>query len=154
LVIAVTGATGFIGRRLVDVLVARGDAAVRVLVRNNDAIARTGFRGEAMEGDMRNPAAFARIFEVISAYFAALVLDPALAALRPRSMAKAHLYCAQLHARAERYRAALSNTAIAHRLFPATLVRPETWRSVANALFGRAAHSLIWWLLKISGPKA
>jgi len=62
-VIAVTGATGFIGRRLVDVLVARGDAAVRVLVRNNDAIARTGFRGEAIEGDMRNPAAFARIFE-------------------------------------------------------------------------------------------
>lgn len=61
--IAVTGATGFIGRRLVDVLVARGDAAVRVLVRNNDAIARTGFRGEAMEGDMRNPAAFARILE-------------------------------------------------------------------------------------------
>jgi len=62
-VIAVTGATGFIGRRLVDLLAARRDAAIRVLVRNNDAIARTGFRGEVMEGDMRNPAAFARILE-------------------------------------------------------------------------------------------
>jgi nucleoside-diphosphate-sugar epimerase len=62
-VIAVTGATGFIGRHLVDLLVARGDAAIRVLVRDSDAIARTGFRGEVMEGDMRNPAAFARILE-------------------------------------------------------------------------------------------
>jgi len=62
-VIAVTGATGFIGRRLIHVLGARGDAALRVLVRNSDAIAGTGFRGDAIEGDMRNPAAFARILE-------------------------------------------------------------------------------------------
>jgi len=62
-VIAVTGATGFIGRHLVDLLVARGDAAIRVLVRDSVAIARTGFREEVMEGDMRNPAAFARILE-------------------------------------------------------------------------------------------
>ncbi len=91
---------------------------------------------------------------VISAYFATPGLDPGLAALRPRAMARAHLYCAQLHARAGRYRAALSNIAIAHRLFPATLVQPETWRSVSNALFGRAGHRLIWWLRKISGAKA
>jgi len=62
-VIAVTGATGFIGRRLVDFLVARGDAAIRVLVRNADAVARTGFTGTAEIGDMRDPAAFARILE-------------------------------------------------------------------------------------------
>jgi nucleoside-diphosphate-sugar epimerase len=62
-VIAVTGATGFIGRHLIETLGARGGAAVRVLVRNRDAIARAGFRGVAMEGDMRNPTAFARILE-------------------------------------------------------------------------------------------
>jgi len=62
-VIAVTGATGFIGRRLVDILVARGDAAVRVLVRNGDAVTRTGFTGTAEIGDMRDPAALARMLE-------------------------------------------------------------------------------------------
>lgn len=60
-VIAVTGATGFIGRRLVDFLAARGDAAIRVLVRNRDAFVHTGFRGVVEEGDMRDPGAFARL---------------------------------------------------------------------------------------------
>lgn len=61
--IAVTGATGFIGSRLIQALVSRGDTALRVLTRNRDAIAGRGFPGEAVEGDMRNPAAFARILE-------------------------------------------------------------------------------------------
>ena len=42
----------------------------------------------------------------------------------------------------------------AHCLFPATLVLPETWRSVANALFSRTAHRLIWWLRRIGGARA
>lgn len=62
-VIAVTGATGFIGRRLVGHLVARGDAAVRVLVRNYSAIAGTGVGNGAKVGDMRDPAALAQILE-------------------------------------------------------------------------------------------
>ena len=90
---------------------------------------------------------------VISAFFAAPSLDPRLGALRPRAMARAHIYCAQLHLRAGRYRAAFANIATAHRLFPATLVQPETWRSAANALFSRPAHCLLWWLRKIGDAK-
>jgi nucleoside-diphosphate-sugar epimerase len=61
--IAITGATGFIGRRLVDFLSARPGAVVRVLVRNRDAISRMRFRGEVEQGDMRDPAAFGRLLE-------------------------------------------------------------------------------------------
>jgi nucleoside-diphosphate-sugar epimerase len=62
-VIAITGATGFIGRRFVDFLSARGSAAIRVLVRNRDTFAHTAFRGAVAQGDMTDPAAFARVLE-------------------------------------------------------------------------------------------
>jgi nucleoside-diphosphate-sugar epimerase len=62
-VISVTGATGFLGRHLADLLVARGHSAIRALVRNPSAIASVGFRGEVEVGDMRDPTAFARILE-------------------------------------------------------------------------------------------
>jgi nucleoside-diphosphate-sugar epimerase len=86
-VIAVTGATGFIGRRLVEFLAARGDAAIRVLVRDSDAIARTGFHGEVMEGDMRNPAAFARILEEGCTWVNVAHLDLPSETEQPRVMA-------------------------------------------------------------------
>jgi len=91
---------------------------------------------------------------VIAAFFAAADIDRRLLPLEPRSKARAHLYCAQLHARAGRYRAAALNIAQAHRLFPGTALQWHTWRSVANALFSRPAHHLIWWLRKITGAKA
>jgi nucleoside-diphosphate-sugar epimerase len=62
-VIAVTGATGFIGRRLIQALAARANVAIRVLARDSGAIAGTGFRGDAIEGDMRDPAIFTRLLE-------------------------------------------------------------------------------------------
>lgn len=91
---------------------------------------------------------------VISDFFAAPGLDLTIAALRPRSLARAHLYCAQLHARAGRYPAAFSNIREAQRHFPGTLLQPDTWRSIANGLFSRPAHRLSWWLRKSDGPKA
>lgn len=91
---------------------------------------------------------------VISAFFATPGLDPGIAALRPQSLARAHLYCAQLHARAGRYGAAVSNTVTAQKLFPGTILQPGTWRSVANGLLSRPAHRLSWWLRKIGSPRA
>lgn len=91
---------------------------------------------------------------VISDFFARSGLDPEIAALRPRSLARAHLYCAQLHARAGRYGAALSNLLSAQRLFPGTILQPGTWRSVANGLFSRPAHRLSWWLRNSGSPRA
>jgi glycosyltransferase involved in cell wall biosynthesis len=91
---------------------------------------------------------------VISDFFATSELDAEIAALRPRSLASAHLYCAQLHARAGRYGAATSNLLAAQKLFPGTILRPGAWRSVANGLFSRSAHRLSWWLRKFGGPRA
>jgi glycosyltransferase involved in cell wall biosynthesis len=91
---------------------------------------------------------------VISAFFAANDLDPRLLQLESRSKARAHLYCAQLHARAGRYRAAASNIVQAHRWFPGITLQWHTWRAVANALLSRPAHQLIWRLRKIIGAKA
>lgn len=91
---------------------------------------------------------------VISDFFARPGLDPEIAALRPQSLARAHLYCAQLHARAGRYGAAASHMRTAQRLFPRTVLQPETWRSVANGLLSRPAHRLSWWLRKSGHPKA
>lgn len=91
---------------------------------------------------------------MITAFFAAGDLDPRLRPLELKSKARAHLYCAQLHARGGRYRAAASNIAQAHRLFPGTALQWHTWRSVANALLSRPAYHLVWWLRKITGAKA
>jgi glycosyltransferase involved in cell wall biosynthesis len=91
---------------------------------------------------------------VITAFFAAGDLDPRLRPLELKSKARAHLYCAQLHARAGRYRAAASNIAQAHQLFPGTALQWHTWRSVANALLSRPSYHLVWWLRKITGAKA
>lgn len=56
----VTGATGFIGRALVERLCARGET-VRVLVRDRGRFEALGFAGvEAVEGDITDPAAVDR----------------------------------------------------------------------------------------------
>jgi glycosyltransferase involved in cell wall biosynthesis len=91
---------------------------------------------------------------VISNFFSDRDLDPRLSALKTRSMARAYLYSAQLHGRAGRYRAAVAGMIEAHRLYPATAIQPETWRSIANALFSRPAHKLLWGIRKIGGAKA
>lgn len=62
-VVAVTGATGFVGRRLLEFLAARPDATVRVLTRERGNIERTSPPTEVVQGDMRDPAAFGRLLE-------------------------------------------------------------------------------------------
>lgn len=91
---------------------------------------------------------------VILAFFATPGLDPEIAALRSQSLARAQLYCAQLHARAGRYGLAMSSILTAQKLFPGTILQPDTWRSVANGLFSRPAHQLSWWLRKLVASRA
>ena len=101
-----------------------------------------------------SPERAAESVRVISAFFSAPGLTPAIAAMRPRALARAHLFCAQLHARSGRYRAALSNFSAVCRLHPGAFARSETWRSVANALFSQLAHRVLWRLRQIAGSKA
>lgn len=91
---------------------------------------------------------------VIADFFSTPGLAARLVSLKPRSMARAHLYSAQLHGRAGRYRAAFSNIALAQNLYPGTLLQWQTWRSVANALLSRPLHHLLWRLRNIAGTKA
>lgn len=92
--------------------------------------------------------------KVISDFFSAAGTDNWLAPLEPQSMARAHLYCAQLHGRAGRYRSALSNIIRAQQLHPGTLLQWQTWRSVANALLSRPLHRLLWRLRNGARTKA
>ncbi len=92
--------------------------------------------------------------KVITEFFAAPGVDPGLSRLKPKSMARAHLYCAQLHGRAGRYHTALSNILRAQRLYPRTLLQWQTWRSGANALFSRPLHHLLWRLRNNTRAKA
>ncbi len=65
--ILVTGATGFIGRRLVPALLARG-YAVRCLSRRPDAVFAEG--AEAAQGDLRDPETLAKALKGIdTAYY-------------------------------------------------------------------------------------
>lgn len=91
---------------------------------------------------------------VITDFFSTPGIAPQLVSLQPRSMARAHLYCAQLHGRAGRYRAALSNIVSAQQLYPGTLLQWQTWRSTANALLSRPLHRLLWRLRNGAGAKA
>lgn len=92
--------------------------------------------------------------KVIAEFFASAGTAPRLARLRPKSMARAHLYTAQLHGRAGRFRAALSNIFRAQQLHPGTLLQWQTWRSITNALLSRPLHRLLWRLRNGTGTKA
>lgn len=92
--------------------------------------------------------------KVIEDFFSASGVASRLLSLKPQSMARAHLYCAQLHGRAGRYHAALSNIARAQQLYPGTLLQWQTWRSVANALLSRPLHHLLWRLRNGAATKA
>lgn len=60
-VIAVTGATGFIGRRFVQLLAARGDVAVRALVRTREQRAGLAPSVATVSGDFTRPSSFAEL---------------------------------------------------------------------------------------------
>ena len=66
--ILITGATGYIGRRLCEKLLARQDLALRLLVRNRRKLeARDAGRLEVVEGDTFSPGPLARVVAGIDA---------------------------------------------------------------------------------------
>ena len=70
--VLITGATGYIGRRLQERLLARGDCAVRLLVRNRHKVGGGGVRNqvEIIEGDTFDPAGLDRALAgVETAYY-------------------------------------------------------------------------------------
>jgi nucleoside-diphosphate-sugar epimerase len=62
-VIALTGGTGFIGRRFMDLIAARPDTIIRAMARDRSAIGRWPSRCIVEPGDMTDPAAFSTLLE-------------------------------------------------------------------------------------------
>jgi len=90
--ILVTGANGFIGRRLMPVLLQRG-FAVRALVRRGDVPLPTGV--ERVVGDLSSPVVSARALrQVDSAYYLVHALDAAPEALAGRERQTAEVFVA------------------------------------------------------------
>lgn len=68
--ILVTGATGYVGRRLEERLLDRSDLSVRVLVRNRNKVRASVLgRVEIVEGDTFDPAVLARALEGVHTAF-------------------------------------------------------------------------------------
>jgi glycosyltransferase involved in cell wall biosynthesis len=81
---------------------------------------------------------------IISALFDHPDLPTQYMSLRHRGIANANIVSAQLNLRAGRVGAACRAMGTALRLAPASLVRWRTLRVIANALFNRTAHKLLW----------
>jgi glycosyltransferase involved in cell wall biosynthesis len=91
---------------------------------------------------------------VVSALFDHPDLPPQYKSLRNRGIANAHILTAQLHLRAGRVASAWQSMRNAQRLTPASLVRWRTMRALANALFNRTAHKLLWTIRGLLGRKS
>jgi len=81
---------------------------------------------------------------IIQAFFNFPALEPHVAALARRSLARAYLVCGQFHARSSRYQAAARSVIAACKAHPLVLLKPATWRLIANALISQPAHRLLW----------
>lgn len=91
---------------------------------------------------------------IISALFDHPDLPPQYRSLRDQGIANAHIVCAQLNLRAGRVGSAWHAMRRALRLSPASLVRRRTVSALANALFNRTAHKLLWAIRKLTGRKS
>jgi len=81
---------------------------------------------------------------ILTATFERLELAPALRALRDQALSNANILSAQLHLRAGRPGAAFRCVRQAAALYPRNLYSPRAARALANALFNRMGHRLLW----------
>jgi len=88
---------------------------------------------------------------VVSALFDHPDLPQQYKSMRNLGIANAHIVTAQLHLRAGRVASAWHSMRNAQRLAPASLVRWRTMRALANALFNRTAHKLLWTIRGLFG---
>jgi glycosyltransferase involved in cell wall biosynthesis len=82
---------------------------------------------------------------ILQGYFALPDVPEPIRREQPRALSNALLVAAQLHLRAGRYRAARECASRAARLFPRNLARARVVRQLANGLFNRLGHRLLWW---------
>lgn len=81
---------------------------------------------------------------IISAILADAQLPAASSALRAPALANAHLFSAQLHLRAGRFSAGWQQLCAAYALRPRSVLGLRCARILANALFNRTGHRLLW----------
>ena len=81
---------------------------------------------------------------IISAILADAQLPAAASALRAPALANAHLFSSQLHLRAGRFSAGWHQLSAAYALHRRSILGLRCVRILANALFNRAGHRLLW----------
>lgn len=81
-------------------------------------------------------------------------MPPALEPLRNHAMANAWLFSAQLHLRALRFCEGWNGIRAAHRLHPSSVFSLRSLKLLANALFNRIGHLLLWRLRGLGRRRA
>jgi len=81
---------------------------------------------------------------ILTAMFVRPELAPDLLALRDQALSNANIISAQLHLRAGRSATAFARVRQAAALHPRNLYSPRAVRALANALFNRIGHRLLW----------
>jgi hypothetical protein len=81
---------------------------------------------------------------IIEHYFERPDVPDEIRALRNQALGNAHLVSAQLHFRAGCYRLGVHSLRDAFSLYPRNFHTMKTLRLVANVLFNRAGHKVIW----------
>lgn len=84
------------------------------------------------------------IVNVINAHFQNSRIPPEVARAEREAKSNAHVLAARFHLRSGRNLAALEHMRQAFRMHPGCCLRPWTWRLIANALFNRISHRLLW----------
>ena len=86
---------------------------------------------------------------IVSEFFARADIPSPLLHLENRSIARAQLVSAQIHARSGRYMSAAARFCEGFMTSPRVLFAVETWRLVVNAFFQQPAHRFLWNVRKI-----
>jgi glycosyltransferase involved in cell wall biosynthesis len=88
---------------------------------------------------------------ILEKYFGLEGVPATIRREQPKAMSNAYLTSAQLHLRSGRYAEAFRHVRRAAALYPGSLFQLRFLRRIANALFNRMGHRLIWWLRRIGG---
>lgn len=86
---------------------------------------------------------------IVRQYFARTDLPSQIKALESKATSNAHLLSAQLHLRAGSYRLGADNLRRAFTVDRANFFKPMLIRRLANALFNRIGHRLLWKIKRI-----
>ena len=86
---------------------------------------------------------------IIERYFENANVPRGIRDARNQALGTAHLLAAQLHIKVGNYARGVATLARAFRLKPRSMVSPRTLRVLANALFNRFGHRVLWTLRRM-----